>query len=84
METTLEEKLIQVLQTFDTRQTATLKELMQLGIMVEFLTMKMFERFTDEERAALENEFQEFTKERYSEIRTEWQTLKEQAVKITD
>ena len=84
MEATLEEKLIQVLQTFDTRQTATLKELMQLGIMVEFLTMKMFERFTDEERAALENEFQEFTKERYSEIRTEWQTLKEQAVKITD
>ena len=84
METTLEEKLIQVLQTFDTRQTATLKELMQLGIMVEFLTMKMFERFTDEERAALENEFQEFTKERYSEIRTESQTLKEQAVMITD
>jgi TRAP-type mannitol/chloroaromatic compound transport system substrate-binding protein len=84
MEPTLEEKLIQVLQTFDTRQTATLKELMQIGIMVEFLTQKVFERLTDEERAELEKEFQAFRDERYNEIRTEWQTLKEQAVKITD
>jgi hypothetical protein len=44
----------------------------------------VFERLTDEERAELEKEFQAFRDERYNEIRTEWQTLKEQAVKITD
>lgn len=84
MEDELQEKLIQVLQTFDVRLTGVLKQVMQLGVTVEFLTEKLFEDLDDKGREALEKEFEVFRNIRFAEIQAEWQKLKEQAVNLQD
>lgn len=84
MDTTLEDRLIQVLKTFDARQAGLSTQLMQLGVTLEFLTEKVFENLKDEERAALEKEFDQFRDLRYREIQAEWQRLKAQAVNLED
>lgn len=80
----LQEQLIQVLQTFDVRLTGVLKQVMQLGVTVEFLTEKLFEDLDDKGREALEKEFEVFRNVRFTEIQAEWQKLKEQAVNLQD
>lgn len=79
-----DKKLFEILQMFDHRQTSQMKEILEMGIVLEYLMNLLTEKMSPEEKAAAEKEFQDYRDFRFTELKQSWESMKAKAVEMQD